>query len=191
MARTLTIGGETEFSLLPEAPRVKLFLKSIETSQYSASVDRWCFVIDDPDYEGGDSEEVDEAIRTASEDQIELFVSVNLPKTPKLGKGTKLYKYLAGMNGGDLDEDSEVDLDAYVEQHYFGDIEVVDKYVRLEDGSFRPGKDENGRPMKKNTVSKLRPIQKRRAGGKATKAPKPAPSSIPDDDSDLDEDEVE
>lgn len=194
MARKLTIGGESEFHLLPEAPRVKVYLKSAEPSQYNASVERWCFQIEDPEYANGDSEDVDTAIQEASDEGIELFESVNLPKGPKIGKRTKLYQFLAGMNGADIEEDAEVDLDDFIPGHYLADIEVVDKMVRLDDGSFRPGKDENGRPLKKNAVTKLRPVAKRKSA--RTTAPKPkrqAEPDIPDDDSDLDdeEDEVE
>jgi hypothetical protein len=185
-----TIGGETAFTLLPEAPRVRVHLKSVETSQFNSNVERWCFVINDPDYENGNSEEDDATIRQASEDQIELYESVNLPKGPKIGKGTKLYKFLAGMHGAEIDEDTEIDIDDYVPGDYLADIEVVDKRAPAGDGSFRVALDEKGRPIKKNAVTKLRPIAKRKAG-KTPIAPKRAKveTDVPEDDSDLDVDE--
>lgn len=193
MSRTFTVGGEQTFTVLPEAPRVRLRLQSVEQSQFNANIDRWCFLINDPEYENGDSDEVDAAIREASEDEIELYESVNLPKGPKIGKGTKLYKYLSGMAGRDIPEDEDVDLDDYIPGDYYGDIEVVDKMVRLDDGSFRPAKDEKGRTLKKNAVTKLKPIAKRKGAatkpkGKAAKVPV---DDIPEDDDDLDLDEIE
>lgn len=189
MPRTLTIGSESTFNLLPEAPKVKVHLKSAEVSQYNANVERWCFVINDPDYQNGDSEEVDAAIQEA--EGIELYESVNLPTGPKLGKGTKLYKFLAGMAGRDIPEDEEIDLDDFIPGDYYADIEVTDKMVRLDDGSFRPGKDENGKTLKKNKIAKLRPLAKRKSVATPSRRVQSTPASIPDDDSDLDEDEVD
>lgn len=189
----LVIGGETTFLLLPDADKVRVRFVSAEPSQFSDTAERWGFELIDPEYAEGDTEEVDEAIQQASEDGFVHYENVNIPRG-KVGKGTKLYKYLAGMNGGDLAEDDEVDVEDFLNGEFYANFEQTDKMKPAEDGSKKFVKvfDDSGRPVKKATIAKLRPASKRKGSRSAPKPSQPVqPETLPEDDDDLDLEEDE
>lgn len=185
MARTLQIGGENDGGgqQVFAADGVRVILDSIEDSTFRPGESlRFGFRLNDPEYGNGVDEDQDELVQSLTAEGYIHWENVNLP-TGKIGKRTKLYKFMAGMSGGDFDEDAEVDLDQFEGGEYLADFELVDKMMPDGSGGFSVVKDDRGRTVKKTAVTKLRPVKKsRKAKGKVA-AP---PATVPDDDDDLD-----
>lgn len=180
MALTLRIGGETSFLLLPPADGVRVQLTEIKENKFRSTAVDFCFQLADPEYSDGPDEDVDAAIQSAAAGDHKHFETMNIPDGP-LGKNTKLYKMLKGMNGGrDIDEGDDIDLEPFVGAYFLADFEHVQKQ-RMVGQAFEKVYDEKGQPVYKAAIVKIRPEKK-------AKAPrKPAPPPVPtDDDPDAD-----
>ena len=182
------IGGENEFILLPAADGVRCLLQKIEPDEFGRL--RFSFLLDDPDYDDGDSEDVDAAIQQASEDEFVHVESVNVPQG-RVGKRTKMYKIVKGLSGGDFEEGDRVDLSPYLNKHYLVDFEHVDKQTKVGD-AFEIVRDERGRPIKKAAISKLKPEKRtKKASTKTRKVEAQVEPDVPEDDDDIDLDAEE
>ena len=184
MARKIQIGGENEGSQrVFAADGVRVVLDAIEDSTFRPGESlRFGFQITDPDYDNGVDEDQDALIHELTDEAYVHWENVNLPQG-QIGKRTKLYKFLAGMSGGEFDEDAEVDLDQFEGGEYLADFELVDKMAPDGSGGFRIAQDDRGRSIKKTAVTKLRPVKKSRKKAGKVAAP---PPTVPDDDDDLD-----
>lgn len=186
------IGGESsEYILLPEVDGVRVRFLQPERNKFNEKALRFPFQIEHDDYDGGDSEDVDEAIQEASANAFIHYENVNIPEG-KIGKRTKLYKFLKWFSGGDFDEGSRVDLDQFVSKTYLADFEHVNKMMPDGTGKFAEVRDDAGRPIKKAAIAKLKPERKaKKTSTKAKKVEAPVDPDIPDDDDDIDLDEEE
>ncbi len=168
MALTLRIGGESSFLLLPPADGVRVTLMEIKENKFRSNAIDLSFNLIDTKYENGSDEDTDEAIKAASADNYTHFETATIPNGP-LGKTTKLYKLIKGMNGGrDIDEGDDVDLEPFVGQTFLADFEQVDKQKPDGSGGFVKAYDDKGNNIKKAVIVKIRPEKK-------AKAPKSAP----------------
>ncbi len=179
MALTLRIGGESSFLLLPPADNVRVMLMEIKENKFRSDALDFCYNLTDTAYENGSDEDTDEAIKAASVDNYTHFETATVPKGP-LGKTTKLYKLIKGMNGGrDIDEGDDVDLEPFVGQTFLADFEHVDKKKPDGSGGFVNAYDEKGNNIKKAVIVKIRPEKKAKA-----------PKATPVEDADLFQEEL-
>lgn len=161
MALTLRIGGEqAEYTLLPVADGVRCQLIEIKENKFRSTAADFCFLLADPEYDGGSDDEVDAAIQAASVAGHKHFETCNIPDGP-VGKGTKLFKLIKGMNGGrDIEEGEDVDLEPFVGEFYLIDFEHVQKQKPNDKGGFDKVYDDKGRPVYKAQAAKVRPEKK-------------------------------
>lgn len=180
-SNVIEIGTDQSFTLIPEADGVLCTLTEILPSDFNPQSRRFVFRIDADTYENGATEDVDEAIQGLAVEEYKHYENVNIPSGP-IGKRTKLYKLLKWMSGGDFETGDSVDLDDFLDKQYLVDFEHVDKMRKVGDG-FEVVLGDNGRPLKKASIAKLRPAK--RPGKAKAAAPKKA-VTVPDADDDID-----
>lgn len=185
MALEITIGSEsTGRVLIPVVDGVLCRLTDVKENRFNSSRIDFAFTFLDFEYEDGDDED-NALIQQLSQDEYIHFETVNLPEPgKKLGKGTKFYKLLKGMSGGkEIEEDTVIDLEAYLARDYRIDFEHVDAKSGPPD--FAVKYDDKGRPVKKSQIAKIRPVKK----GKGSRPAAPTPPPAAEDSDEFFEDE--
>lgn len=151
--------------LLPVVDRVIVRLVSIEPNKYNNENKNkkldFGFRINDPEYDGGDEDD-NEVIRRLSDEGYIHYERPNLPEGADVGKRTRMYFFMKGFNGGkDIEKGQRFDFGDYLNQDFYADFEHADKKGGPPD--FAVQLDGNGRPIKKSTIAKLRPVRKAKA----------------------------